>query len=63
MGFKHILLLFGCMRVCFCGKELFNNPGMEDPDIVGAYGHAWGYSMERVTDSHSGDYAVKLANR
>lgn len=52
-----------CMRACFCGEELFKNPGMEDPDIAGAYGYPWGYSMERVTDSHSGDYAVKLANR
>ena len=54
-----VLVLPGYM----CADELFKNPGMEDPDIIEAYGHAWGYSMERTNDSHSGDYAVVLTNR
>ena len=45
------------------GPELFKNPGMEDPDIVGAYGQVWGYKVERVRDSHSGSYAVKISGR
>ena len=45
------------------GLELFKNPGFEDPDIESVYGHAWGYKAERVTDSHSGSYAVKLSGR
>ena len=45
------------------GPELFKNPGMEDPDIVGTYGQAWGYKVDRVTDSHSGSYAVKVSGR
>lgn len=51
------------LGVSLCQQELFKNPGMEDPDIEGAYGHAWGYSMERVNESHTGDYAVKLSDR
>lgn len=45
------------------GLELFKNPGFEDPDIESVYGHAWGYKAKRVTDSHSGSYAVKLSGR
>lgn len=45
------------------GLELFKNPGFEDSDIESVYGHAWGYKAERVTDSHSGSYAVKLSGR
>ena len=45
------------------GPELFKNPGMEDADIIGAYGPAWGYTVEWTRDSHSGSYAVKISNR
>ncbi|KAH3729640.1 hypothetical protein DPMN_055615 [Dreissena polymorpha] len=36
------------------GAELFLNPGMEQPDMVGTWGNAWGYKVDRInTDSHT----------
>lgn len=55
-----IVLLVQSVR---CGVEMFRNAGMEDPDIEGVYGHAWGYSMQRVSDSHTGSYSVQLSGR
>lgn len=46
-----------------CGVEIFKNTGMEDPDIEGVYGHAWGFNMQRDSDSHTGSYSVKLSGR
>ncbi|KAH3729617.1 hypothetical protein DPMN_055592 [Dreissena polymorpha] len=46
------------------GAELFLNPGMEQPDMVGTWGNAWGYKVDRInTDSHSGNYSAKLYQR
>ena len=60
-----LLGLIVCAGLCRGqnGPELFQNPGMEDPDIVSGYEHAWGYKVERVSDSHTGSYAVKLSGR
>ncbi|KAL4233814.1 hypothetical protein ACF0H5_008492 [Mactra antiquata] len=36
---------------------------MEDPDLVGAYGTAWNYKEERVTDAYNGSYSMKVSER
>lgn len=46
-----------------CATEIFRNTGMEDPDIEGVYGHAWGYTVERVSESHTGSFSLKLSGR
>jgi len=61
LGFLVVVSL--AVSGCLCENELFKNPGMEDPDIIGAYGQSWGYSMERDEDRYSGNYSVKLSNR
>lgn len=62
MLFK-IILLCGTFILNCHGENMFKNPGMEDSDIEGSYGHAWGYNFERVNDSYTGDYAIKVSDR
>jgi cellobiose-specific phosphotransferase system component IIC len=57
-----LVLLIASFIPC-SGQELFRNPGMEDANIEAVYGHAWGYNMERVSQSHNGSFAVKLSGR